>query len=119
MTIREQRSSRSADQPTTATLVMLVKDQRVHLALAERAPLLVAPASLCAEQLSGGEVIGVVADEDLALLQDLTICVKCSARYLRELRGELSARVEGGPGATADPISVAERLFQSCQMPLL
>jgi len=107
-----------ATQPTDAKLVMLVKDQRAHLALADRAPFLAATHSLCEEPLAGDEIIGLVSDEELPVLQNLTICVACSSRYLRELRDTLLARANAAPDAQALPVAVSERLFQARQIRL-
>ena len=107
-----------ATQATDAKLVMLVKDQRAHLALAERGPFLAATRALCEEPLAGDEGIGLVPDDELPLVQTLTVCVACSSRYLRELRDPLLAKVKSLKDAHTQ-ITVSERLFRSRQIQLL
>lgn len=101
-----------------AKLVMLVKDQRAHLALAERAPFLAVNRALCEEPLVGNEVIGVVSDEELPVVQNLTICIACSSRYLREIRDSLLEKVQSATDSHSQPIAVSERLFRAKQIRL-
>jgi hypothetical protein len=70
------------------TLVMLVRNKRAHLALAQGWPELEAQLSLCKEPLEGGG-FGIVDNADIPLLQDLAICPECLSEFTAKHRDRL------------------------------
>lgn len=100
------------------TLVMLVKKQQVHLGMALTLPTLKARLTLCGHPVEDGEVIGAVVDDDLALLQDFTICHACAAKFMVELRVGMLAKVRDAQ-LSAQPQQCTEALaFEANQLQL-
>lgn len=110
-------SDRSVNRAITAqdavlegdTLVMLVKQQQVHLAMARTFPTLRARLVLCRLPVADSEVLGEVDDEDVAVLQDFNICRACAAAFVSDLRQGMLARVRASQIASQPP-QCSERL---------
>lgn len=102
-------------EPTTC-LVMLVKRQQGHLAMASGMPHLHAHQALCGLAVDDGEVLGEIDDEDLPVLQDFNICPACSAAFAADLRPAMLARASQ---VSSQPPPCMERLYiEANQLPL-
>lgn len=99
-------------------LVMLVKRQKVHLAMARPMPKLKARLILCGLPVDDGEVTGEVDHDDFAVLQDFTICPLCSGTFAAELRDGLLSRVRATQLASQPPPCQERRTFEANQLSL-
>ncbi|MBM5458917.1 hypothetical protein H8F21_15225 [Pseudomonas sp. P66] len=100
------------------TLVMLVKHQQVHLAMASPLPALRARLILCRMPVADSEVLGEVDDDDLAVLQDFNICPGCAAAFVADLRQGMLARVRASQLSTQPPQCVERLVYEANQLSL-
>lgn len=106
----------TVDLPHSAVLLLLLAEQRVHLALSNTGESIDQVVPLCSVDVRDGGVVGVVADGDLPVLQDFSICVKCSGHYVRDLREHFMARSSQVEDAAE---RLAEVVFRSKQLALI
>lgn len=92
------------------TLVMLVMHKQVHLAMARAESALSARLTLCELPIAGSEVVCTVEDEDLAVLQDFTICTSCAGAFVANLREGMIARAKAS-GESGQPPQCLERIY--------
>lgn len=104
------------DLQSGAVLLMLLAEQRVHLALSANGEATAQVVPLCSVPVREGGVVGVVSDGDLPVLQDFSICVKCSGHYVRDLREHFMARSSHIEEAAE---SLEEVVFRSKQLALI
>jgi len=74
-------------------LVMVVKDQRVHLATASGGQELDMNPMLCGEIGDGTETVGIVDDADVHTLQFFNLCPGCCHAFTADLRERMLARI--------------------------
>lgn len=104
------------DLQSGAVLLMLLAEQRVHLALSANGEATAQVVPLCAVPVRNGGVVGVVSDGDLPVLQDFSICGKCSGHYIRDLREHFMAR---SSHLEETAVSSEEVVFRSKQLALI
>lgn len=75
------------------SLLMVVKDQRVHLATASSGQELDVNAMLCGEICDGTETVGIVDDADVHTLQFFNLCPGCCHAFTSDLRERMLARI--------------------------
>lgn len=81
-------------------LLMVVKDQRAHLATAIGGLELDVKHMLCGQINDGTETVGIVDDADVHALQYFNLCPCCCQAFTSDLRERMLARINSGQPIT-------------------